>query len=380
MKENHLLNRLLDLEALQFPFISLYLDARPDQNGKAGFSPFVREQISENTEKFPLRSAERESFEKDAERIGKYLEDLDPRINGVAIFACQGAGFFEAADFVVPFERNHFFVFGKPHIYPLVRLLEQNPMFAVALADTNAARIFVVRGGSTLEKEDIQNVKTNRTEVGGWSQTRYQRHIENFHEQHAKEVAAELEKIVREMRIQHVLLAGDETIIIPLLRRQLSKEMEARIAGVLKLNVHTPENELLEAARSAIRQNDTLIDKQKIDLLFEQNYDGGSAVAGVEKTLEALFNGQVQELYISADFDTIDYKPEKIMDTLKNYAPGIGEELPAASQHGMLIDELLAQAARSAEEIRFIEDAGLLKKAGGVGALLRYQAKGVSGK
>lgn len=380
MKENHLLNQLIDRKPSQFPFISLYLDAGPDQNGKAAYGSFVRAKISEHTERFPLRSPERESFEKDAGRIVKYLEELDPKINGVAIFACAGDNLFETAEFDVPFESDHFFVFGKPHIYPLVRILEQNPMFAVALADTNAARIFVVRGGRMLEKEEIQNVKTNRTEVGGWSQMRYQRHIENFHEQHAKEVAAELEKIIREMKIQHLLLAGDETVIIPLLRRQLSKEMEAKVRGVLKLNVRTPENELLEEAKTAIRQNATLIDKEKIDHLLEHNYDGGAAVAGIDKTLEALFNGQVQELYISSDFAAIEHKTQEVMRTLRNYAPGVDEDLPAASQHGMLIDELLAQAVRSADEIRFIEDSSLLKKAGGVGALLRYQAKGVSGK
>jgi hypothetical protein len=44
----------------------------------------------------------------------------------------------------------------------------------------------------------------------------------------------------------------------------------------------------------------------------------------------------------------------------------------------LVIDAILRTAAQTADEIRFIEDADLLKESGGVGALLRYQAKGVN--
>jgi peptide subunit release factor 1 (eRF1) len=96
------------------------------------------------------------------------------------------------------------------------------------------------------------------------------------------------------------------------------------------------------------------------------------------RVLPALLNGQVQELYISADFDAIDYNVGQVNKIFKDYAPGIDEGLPSAKQTGMVIDEVLRCAAQTADDIRFIEDASILKDAGGVGALLRYQAKGVN--
>jgi len=61
---------------------------------------------------------------------------------------------------------------------------------------------------------------------------------------------------------------------------------------------------------------------------------------------------------------------------LKNYAPGDDnsstDELPNAKDAGQLADELLVRAINSAAEIHFIEDDSLLKEAGGVGAVLRY--------
>jgi peptide subunit release factor 1 (eRF1) len=94
--------------------------------------------------------------------------------------------------------------------------------------------------------------------------------------------------------------------------------------------------------------------------------------------LPALLNGQVQELYISSNFDSIDYNIGQVNKIFKDYAPGIDEDLPSAKQTGLVIDEILRIAVQTADDIRFIQDDSLLKEVGGVGALLRYQAKGVN--
>ena len=378
MQQNNLVKTLLDFEPTDFPFISAYINTEPDQNGKFNYKLLTETELKQNAENFEMRSERRKSFDNDAKRIMDFLENIDPTTKGVAIFASSGAGFFKGLQYEVPFEEDHFFVFDKPHVYPLVRLLEQNPAFAVLLADTNSAHIFVFRGGETLETHDIENVKTNRTEVGGWSQARYQRHVENFHQQHAKEAVEGLAKIVRRERIDKIILAGDETVIIPLLRSELPKDIEECVVGTLPLNVHTPPHEILEAAKKAIHFNDTLEDKKKIDFLFDQNYDGGVGVTGAEKTLAALLNGQVRELYLNADFDSIEYDSGAMMIVMSDYAPGLDEDLPSTSLRGMIIDELIKRATLSADEIRFIEDINLLKEAGVIGALLRYQAKRVS--
>ena len=378
MHQNNLVKKLLNFEPTDFPFISAYFNTEPDQNGKFNYKLSAETSIKPAAENFELRSPRRESFDKDGERILDFLDKVDPATKGVAIFACSGMNYFKGLEYDVPFEEDHFFVFDKPHVFPLVRLLEQNPAFAVLLADTNSAHIFVFQGGETRERHDVENVKTNRTEVGGWDQARYQRHVENFHQQHAKEAVEELAKIVRRERIEKIVLAGDETVIIPLLRAELPKDIEGCVIGTIPLNVHTPPHELLEAAQKAIYVNDTLEDKKKIDFLFDQNYDGGVGVTGAEKTLAALLNGQVRELYINADFDSIEYDRGAMLIVMSDYAPGVDEDLPSASLRGMVVDELIKQATLSADEIRFIEDKNLLKEAGGIGALLRYQAKGVS--
>lgn len=374
MIQKGLLKKLAEVEASGFPFISVYLNAQPDEHGKDNFDAFLRKQLNEQADNFEEDSVELESFERDAERIRKFIEDIRPSANGVAIFACAGADdFFQTIQFDVPFENNRFFVFDRPHLFPLARLMAQNPKYAVVLADTNSARILAFQRGRVLEKEEIENTKTNRTEVGGWSQMRYQRHIDNYHMHHAKEVIEELDKIVRDEDIKQIILAGNEEVVIPILRENLTKELEGKIVGTVRADVDEPEKELFEKVEQVIHENNTLKDKEKIDNLFEQNYDEGLGVTGVEKTLEALANGQVQELYLSADFNDFEFSEKKVKKILKAYAPGEGGELPNVKEPRQIADELVRRAVESADDIRFIEDGNLLEKVGGVGALLRYR-------
>ena len=378
MSKYNFLQKLLDVEAGKGPFISAFLDTSVNEVGKRNFEVIIRKEFSENLEKFPEDSVERESFERDIEKIEKYLDDIDPQIKGVAIFANSATDFFRVYEFQVPFDETLFFVFDRPHLYPLIKLVSRNRRFAVAQADTNSAHIYVFGRGEVISREDIQNEKTNRSEVGGWSQMRYQRHIENFHQQHAKDVVSELEKLVRDDRVEHIILAGDEAVIIPILKAELSKELEDKVIGTVALPVNTPEHEVLEAAEKIMHRHRELEDLTVINQLKEQDYDEGLAVSTIGKVLPALLNGQVQELYITADFGSVDYNIGQVNKIFKDYAPGIDEDLPNAKRTGLVIDEVLRLAAQSADDIRFIDDDNLLKESGGIGALLRYQAKGVN--
>ena len=379
MRQFNFLTRLLDVQPNGTPFISIYLNTEPNETGKKDFDVFLKKQLNDHLAVLEQGSEKREFFEADIKKIEEYVNKLDASARGVAIFAGAGNNdFFRTFDFEVPFEENNFSLFDRPYVFPLVRLLDQHPTFAVVSADTNSANIYVFKRAETVRHEEIQNTKTNRSEVGGWSQMRYQRHIENFHQQHAKEVIGELEKIVRKDRIDYVVLAGDEAVIVPLLRGEMSEELTGRVVGSLSLNVNTPEHEVGEAARELVTEKVKELDKETVEHLFEVNYDDGVGITGFEKTLSALFNGQVQQLYLSSNPDDIVYRNQDVRVLIKDYAPGLDQEIPDARERELLIDELIRQAATSADEIRFISDPELLKSVGGVGAILRYQAKGVS--
>ncbi len=369
-----LLDRLLQFQPVPAPVISLYLNAQVDETGQRTFLPFVRKQLTERGKSYPSHSSERESFEEDFVRIVRYLEnDIPAEAQGLAIFACSAIGdFFEIGHFRVPFERNRLYVLDRPQVYPLARLNDQYRRYAAVLADTNRAQIFEFAARRAVQKEEIENVKTKHNRVGGWSQARYQRHTENYHLRHAKEVVDTLQRLVNDEKIDQIVLAGDQEVVIPLLREQLPKDLSEKVIDVLSLNIDTPEHELLEQSLEAFRAYDSMQDREKVEHLINEFRADNLAVAGVVDTLAALSNGQVDELLIAASPGSLFYDPDEVEKVLTAYDTGDG--LPAALNQQTIADELVRRAKQlSAAKITFIEDALRLEQVGGVGALLRYR-------
>jgi Peptide chain release factor 1 (eRF1) len=371
---SELIELLSIFEPIGLPVISLYLNAQPDEHGHDHFHTFVRNELRERANTFQSGSPERQSFDRDAERITSYLDDeVRPSANGIAIFACSGAGdFFEAVQLDAPIENNRLFVYDQPHLYPLARLIDQYPRYAVLVANTNSARVFVFGRGAKLDSEEVKNKKTNRTKVGGWSQMRYQRHLANYHLHHAKEVIEVLERVVRDDKAEHVILAGDD-VIIPLLREQMPQQIADKVIDVVSLDINAPEHEIFETSMESLREHDSQTDAEKVSRLLDEYRGNGLAVVGVANTLTALSNGQADDLLISAAPGEITYDEGKVKEVLAAYGVGEGEASIDVSEPRIVADELVKRAQASAATVTFIEDASLLADVGGVGATLRYR-------
>jgi peptide chain release factor subunit 1 len=341
------LDRLAEFEVCPFPVISLYLNLQADEHGKDRFEPFLRKELADRIRTYAASSPERHSLERDAGKIQKYVENIDASVNGLAVFACSGAELFEAIPLAAPIDQHRLYISSVPHLYPLARILDEYPRYVALLADSHSARIFVF-AANTVEKTDrIENVKTKHHKQGGWSQARYQRHVENYHLQHAKEVVDAVAKIVRDEKIDKIVLSGDE-VILPLLRDQLPKDVGERIVDMVKMDINTPEHEVLASTIAALREKDAESDRERVDELIGAYRANGLACVGVGATKKALDRGQVDELVITA-------KPDK---------DNLDEETA---------DALVLKARQTSAKIRFIEDATLLAPIGGVGAFLRYK-------
>ena len=344
------LDRLGRLEPTPLPVISLYLDAQPDARGKDHYGPFLRKELRGRMEELEPRSAERASFEKDVTQIERYLSEVRPSANGIAIFACSGSDLFEALQLDAPIESNRLTIGDRPHLAPLARIIDRYPRHMVVLSDTNAAHIYVFGRGRTIDREDLESPKMSRTDAGGWSQMRYQRHVDNLHQHHAKELVEMLGKIVAEDRVDIIFLAGDE-VIVPLLRSELTRELEQKVVGVLRLDIRTPEDEIKNAAAAALAALDAEAEPALVERVEGEWRAGRLAVAGKRDVLEALDNGQVEELLVSS---------------------ALAEPGPRTADCP-LADELTGRAIATSARVRFIEKPELLAEMEGVAATLRYK-------
>jgi peptide chain release factor subunit 1 len=294
------------------------------------------------------------------------------------IFGCSAIGLFEALQTSAPIERHSLHIADRPHLYPLARVESQYPRYAAVVADTNSARIFVFAAGEVVRASEIKNVKTRHTSEGGWSQPRYQRHIQNFHLHHAKEVVEALDRIVRDEAIDQVILAGDE-VITPLLRDQMPKALAARIVDHVKLAAYAPLADVVAATREAMARVNERTDREKVDAAIGAYRAGGLGVVGAEETLDALVKGQVEELLLAASIG--DVHPTRVPAIANDAAlvsspadtSSAGEAAETGPEIVRLADELVARARQTADRITFIEDRSLLAAYGGVAALLRFR-------
>jgi hypothetical protein len=176
-----LLLKLADFEPTILPVLSIYLNMQSDQHGRTpDVRPYLDREFKSLARTWPAGTPERESFDRDGEHIRAFIaEDLENSANGLAIFACSGKEFFETIQLTAPVHEHRIYVYNQPHLYQLALIDDENPRYAAVFTDANRARIFVFGLGSKLDDDQVENKTMHRVKVGGWSQARYQRRVEN---------------------------------------------------------------------------------------------------------------------------------------------------------------------------------------------------------
>jgi len=350
------LDRLARFESSRFPVISLYLDARPDSRGRDHYQPFVRKELTARQRTYALRSPERQSFDRDAERIQRWLEtEVQPSSNAIAIFACSGeSDFFEPMQLDAFVAENQLSVSTAPQLFTLARLVDENPRYALVVTDTHSAQIHVFAFGLRIDERDVESRTLPRAGGSGWSQMRYQRHVDELQKHHARELVERLEKVVDEDGVDHILLAGNE-VSLPVIRHELSKRLQEKVVDLLHVDTHRPLAEIVREASGRLREHAAKTDAERVERLLGSFRAGGLATVGAEEVRRALELSQADEVLVSATLD-------------RN---GGGEAQAAA--------EIVAMARRTGAAVTFVEDPSLLESVGGVGASLRFRLSAPTG-
>jgi hypothetical protein len=337
------------------PVISAYLDLRPQS---AGDNPQVRsgqivlrDRLREEERSLEPHTPAHDSFVADVERIDHYVEEEAlPGARGLAVFACHGDDLFQTIDTSVDLV-DDVSVGRSPKLLPLARLADVEQA-VIALADTNTLRLFASRSGALEELGvvDDDTADYSKHSQGGWSQNRFQRHVDEHRAEFAELAAGAINEMVVSQQADVVVLAGDE-VAIPLLRDSLPQNVADMTRGVLRVDMRATSQEVeaeVLAFLETVRAEDA---RDAADRLVGAVRGDGMAVAGQDETRQALEMGQAMELLIDADADL-----------------------------GPAGDELVRAAALTDARIRFVEDHAGLRELGGVGALLRFRLDRAAGE
>ena len=374
------LRRLAEVEAIELPVLSVYLDMRPQATGQApgrrGSEVVLRDRLREIERTYWPRGDDFDSFTADAERIRDYLEsELDPSAQGLAIFACSGIGLWETVVAGVPFS-DAVSVGPTADLFQLARLVDNHETAVVALVDSNTARLFVTRAGRLEEVEglDEDSVSFRKRSMGGWSQARYQRHIDKHIADFARDTASAIEALVEREGARRLVIAGDEVAVTPL-TDALPPSVHEHIDEVLRIDMRAAPDDLAEEVRHALAAAEAASGRSVADELIAAVRSGGLGVTDVKPTRRMLEIGAVEVLVMSE----LPVAPAE--DSTAADARDLGEQLEAMAGDdgdtaGPDLDtrnELVRLASMTSAEVEVVADHPGLEKAGGVGALLRYR-------
>ncbi|HVM31219.1 MAG TPA: Vms1/Ankzf1 family peptidyl-tRNA hydrolase [Candidatus Limnocylindrales bacterium] len=375
---NDTLRRLAEVESQDLPVLSVYLDMRAQATGgrpgeRAGLV-VLRDRLRQIERTYWPRGDDYDSFKADEQRIDEFLEqEFDTAAQGLAIFACSGIGLWEVVQAGVPF-RDSVAVGARPDLFQLARLLDEHETAVVALVDTNSYRLFVTRTGrlEEVESRDEDSASFQKRSLGGWSEQRYQRHIDKHIADFARESAAAIEDLVNREDAQRLVLAGDEVALTPL-SDALSQSVEKKVGEILRVDMRASTDELQEEVREALAGLEASSSVEVADQVIAGVRSGGLAVTGLEGTRRMLEIGAVDVVVIA---ELPGASPE---ETEFHDARDIGEQVEGLDeQEPGLLDlevrnELVRLASATAARVEVVANHQALEKAGGVGALLRYR-------
>ncbi|MGH2417931.1 MAG: Vms1/Ankzf1 family peptidyl-tRNA hydrolase, partial [Candidatus Limnocylindria bacterium] len=271
-------------------------------------------------------------------------EDLNDS-DGVAVFASDRIGLWEAIGSHVQFD-THVAAGPTAELYQLARMLDESVSAVVAVVDTNTCRLFVTRRGGLEERPgpDEETEEHERHDVGGWSQARYQRHIDTQDKRFAREAAIAIERLVQREKPQHVILAGDERAI-PVLDAELSETVRPLVEYVARLQMRSSVGDVRAEIAPILSALEAADGEDSADRAIAGHRAGDLGVAGIDATMAALEAGQVDQLVIDESVS-------------------IDEDLRA---------ELIRQASLTDASVEIVREHAGLGRFEGVGATLRYR-------
>jgi peptide chain release factor subunit 1 len=314
---------------------------------------------------------QRLALREDVERIHRYVDEEFDRdgSRGLAVF-CSGLDNLwrplPLAD-PVPDELK----LGRElYLAPLVPMVGRADGALVAVVGRERGDIYRLGAGRLELLEERFEKQPGRHDQGGWSQSRYQRHIENLVHEHVKAFADRLDRRVRKLRPSHVVMVCSEELRADLVEL-LSRETQECIVGWTQVEAHAGPPELLEAARPLLEEARLRKEREVLERWQEEAGRAGRAAAGWDETLEAASDARVEVLLCREGATATAWQCPACG---RGSAEGGTCPLDGTTleRHDDALDLAVHQTLHHGGRVAVLTGSTELDSVGGVGALLRY--------
>ena len=347
----------------EHPYLSVYLDWRPDGNSDRAAVRELENQLATIEARLKERDAGLESFNVDRDRIMEYVNTEAPvDVQGLAIFACDAESVWEAIPLQTPVETQ--IVEDRfPHTFNLARIIDDYETYAVVLADAQESRLLVI---SLNQAEQVGS-----TETGGPAQMIFQRRTDNVIKAHTKDIAEQLGRIIKRYDVQHIIIAGNDSIRGTILD-SLPKTIHDKVVDYINLDITGNMPSIMEAIEPLMRDVETQQEVDDLTMLEEQVGANRLGVVGVADTAMAFTKGQVQTLIMHQNFNVTGGECPNcgaLRAGMRPTCPYDGAEM----QQVDLRELFTARAIQQSSAIQIVAASDFLDQHEGVGAVLRWR-------
>ena len=282
--------------------ISLYLDLDPsDTPTAADLTTRVNALIdeidrSEAARRPELGHEQKEGLRSDVKRLREFFEQDFERdgSRGLAVFCAWLDNLWQPLPLSSPVP-DVVKVGNALSLAPLVSLVGRGEGALVVFVGRERGDLYLLRAGRLEELVEHFDDAPGRHDQGGWSQARYQRHIESLVHEHLKDVAEQLDRRVRRLQSPRIVVVTTEETRAEL-EEVLSHEVRNAIVGWTQAEAHATPAQLLQAARPILEEWHAKQEREAAERWREESGRGGRATAGWADTLEAASDGRVELL------------------------------------------------------------------------------------
>jgi len=285
----------------------------------------------------------RQALRSDVERVRQVLRASDIATNGthgLAVFACGPAELLEVVRLPYPVE-SRAVVDSHPCVEPLVRS-SSSERWCVLLVNRRTARIFTGTADGLEEVDHIEGDTHRQHDQGGWSQSNYQRSVEQEKLNHLGHALATLFARFKRRPFDHLVVGAPDELVAEVEER-LHPYLRGRLAGRVGIDVENSSPADVRAAAAAVVERHVAgVEREALDRMAQGIGRGDRGVSGPDAVMEALEQARVEILLLAPDFDA----PE--------------------------LDDALEKAIRQSAQVLVVRHHDDLVMHAGIGAVLRF--------
>lgn len=383
-----IISRLGAIPAGDHWIVSCYLKLEPRDRARGKYLIKLKNRVKEQIEwlaTMGFERHEREAVIGDLKRVQDYVAIPGnlPGGRGLALFACQAIGLFEAIPLPVVF-RSRLAVSRTPLIRELAALDDEFGLLVCAVYDRMGARFFKI---TAFEVEELPSlVAEGATRSGRFrgdgavarpgpglavaGEHNFNQRIRSEKHRHYANIAQRLFEITRNLPLRGIVLAATGTEAAAV-RSHLHPYLERLVMGTARLNPGTVTAlQVREAVLEVRRKAERTWERGHVEALRE-GLGTGWAVNGVEETLRVLSRGQVRTLLVDPEARMPGWRCGESgrLTVVDHNCRGEGEPQPVPD----VIDDAIEEALRQRSQVDVLEDVEARRAIDALGALLRFR-------